>query len=95
MPKNDSHIALSKQSPAVPIEGCTPALAAASSEGNRCGLARLVRVMDYDLLASLQQRHVELACELFRRTSGLHQLDHVGPEFRWVWGTMPAHSDTS
>jgi hypothetical protein len=38
---------------------------------------------------------LELGRQILRRSSCLHQLDHVGPEFHRVWGTMPAHFDTS
>ena len=59
VPKNDSHIALSYASPAVPIDGCTPASRQRRPNAMDVYWASLVRVQDDAFMASLQQRHVQ------------------------------------
>lgn len=69
--KNDSHMALSKQSPTEPIEGRTPALTATLPEGKRGVLRALVRVMDHPIRPPAphdEGRVVELTPELTKET---------------------------
>ncbi|KVM73916.1 hypothetical protein WJ60_06270 [Burkholderia ubonensis] len=66
MPKNDSHIALSYASPAVPIDGCTPASRQRRPKAIDVYWAALIGMQDDALMASLLQRHVQCAQHEFR-----------------------------
>ncbi|CAB3773835.1 hypothetical protein LMG29542_07462 [Paraburkholderia humisilvae] len=59
VPKKDSHMALSYASPAVPIDGCTPASRQRRPNAMDVYWAALVRVQDDALVASLTQRHAQ------------------------------------